>query len=131
MVVDIPKITSELAARDPKNPKFDWGTYKDTEIAHVSSIPGFSRSHIYNGGNRRSLNALTKTNGPSWRMIVELGDTPRAFVVYPGGQSGNVGSPNYANFLDKWTKGEYYEAVFMRSPDDKNPRIKATQTFNK
>jgi penicillin G amidase len=131
MVANIPKLTADLAAKDAKNPRFDWATYKDTEVPHVSNIPGFGRSHLDNGGNRRSINAVAKNHGPSWRMIVELGDTPRAFVVYPGGESGNPGSPHYDDFVDKWTKGEYYEALFMKKADEKNDRIKSTQAFNK
>ena len=64
-------------------------------------------------------------------MIVELGDTPRGFVVYPGGESGNPGSPHYADFMGKWTKGEYYETLFLKKADEKNDRIKGVQEFKK
>ena len=83
-----------------------------------------------NGGHRNSLNATKKNHGPSWRMIVELGaDKPHAFVVYPGGQSGNPGNKHYDDFVEKWGKGEYYEAVFLRKADETNARIASTQTF--
>ncbi|MBW7891399.1 MAG: penicillin acylase family protein, partial [Chitinophagaceae bacterium] len=52
--------------------------------------------------------------GPSWRMVVELNKETDAYVVYPGGQSGNPGSPYYDSFLDKWAAGEYYKAWFMK-----------------
>jgi penicillin G amidase len=36
----------------------------------------------------------------------------KAYVVYPGGQSGNPGSKYYATFLDYWVKGKYYEVKY-------------------
>ena len=130
MAAEMVKKTAEIALKFPENPKPTWANYKDTEVPHISNIPGLGRSHIMNGGHRNSLNSTKKSHGPSWRMIVELGaDKPRAFVVYPGGQSGNPGNKHYDDFVDKWAKGEYYEAVFLRKADETNPRITSTQTF--
>lgn len=131
MATQVPVITTEIKAKYPDAPTFIWAHYKDTEVPHVSMIPGMGRYHISNGGYGKALNAIKKDHGPSWRMIVELGDTPRAFVVYPGGQSGNPGSKNFDTNLEKWTKGEYYEAVFLRKADEANQRIKLVQEFKK
>jgi penicillin G amidase len=125
------QLTEEMKIKYPETPTLTWSHYKDTEVPHISSIPGMGRYHLSNGGYGKALNAVKKDHGPSWRMIVELGDTPRAFVVYPGGQSGNPGSKNYDDFLGKWTKGEYYEAVFMRKADEKNARVTVVQEFKK
>jgi penicillin G amidase len=130
MATEMIKVTAEIALKYPTNPKPIWSNYKDTEIPHISNIPGLGRTHIASGGNARSLNSIKKSNGPSWRMIVELGgDKPRAFVNYPGGQSGNPGNKHYAEFIDKWAKGEYYEAIFMRKADEKHERLTSVQTF--
>jgi penicillin G amidase len=130
MAAEVVKATAEIALKFPANPKPTWANYKDTEVPHISMIPGLGRSHVMNGGHGKSLNATKKNNGPSWRMIVELGgDKPKAFVVYPGGQSGNPGNKHYDDFVDKWAKGEYYEAVFLRKADETNPRLTSTQTF--
>jgi penicillin amidase len=51
--------------------------------------------------------------GPSWRMVVSLEKAKlRAWGVYPGGQSGNPGSPFYNNLLNYWAEGKYYELQF-------------------
>ena len=131
MAARIVALQAETSVKFPTSPILNWSKYKDTEVPHISMIPGMGRKHIMNGGNGKSINAIKKDHGPSWRMIVELGDTPKAYVVYPGGQSGNPGSPYYDNFLDKWTKGEYYEAVFLRKADEKNDRITSIQEFKK
>ena len=86
----------------------DWGHYKATSIVHLSQQPAFSELDVYSGGSRSIVNATTKRTGPSWRMVVELGDQPRAYGVYPGGQSGNPGSPYYTNLLEYWRTGQYY-----------------------
>ena len=131
MVLEIPKIQAEITAKYAKTPTFIWTHYKDTEVPHISMIPGMGRYHLPNGGNARTINSMKKNHGPSWRMIVEMGDTPHAYVAYPGGQSGNPGSPYYTTFLDTWTKGEYYEALFLKKADEQSARIKTIQTFKK
>ncbi|MCU0353485.1 MAG: penicillin acylase family protein, partial [Cytophagales bacterium] len=109
-----------------------WGKYKDTQIPHLSrSIPGFGRRDIWIGGGAGIVNATSTSNGPSWRMVVALGPQVKAYGLYPGGQSGNPGSRYYDNMIDKWAKGELLELVFLRKPDEKNPRIKSKWVLGK
>ncbi|MBL7816910.1 MAG: penicillin acylase family protein [Saprospiraceae bacterium] len=132
MMAEIPKIQAEISKNYPKTPQLIWANYKDTEIPHISNMPGLGRSHIANGGYGKAINAIKKNHGPSWRMIVEMTpERPRAFVVYPGGQSGNPGSKYYDQFVDSWSKGNYYEAIFMRKADEKLPTLTLTQEFKK
>ena len=131
MALEVVKITAECKAKYPNDPILKWTHYKDTEIPHISMIPGMGRYHLGNGGQARTINSVKKNHGPSWRMIVEMGDTPHGYVTYPGGQSGNPGSKNYDTFVDKWTKGEYYETIFMKKADEVNPRLTFTQEFKK
>ena len=78
-----------------------------------------------------SVNATTHHNGPSWRMVVELGPEPKAYGLYPGGQSGNPASPLYMNMLAKWEKGELNELIYLKSAEEKNARLQSTWTFRK
>jgi penicillin amidase len=64
-------------------------------------------------------------------MVVELGPEPKAYGLYPGGQSGNPSSPFYTNMLDKWEKGELNELIYLKSSDEKNPRLTSTWTLKK
>lgn len=84
-----------------------WGGYQTTSVRHLGRIDAFSVLDLPVGGHKTALNAIGPSSGPSWRMIIELGEEARAFGIYPGGQSGNPGSPYYRNFLDTWVKGEY------------------------
>jgi penicillin G amidase len=130
MGLELIKAEAEIKIKYPDDPKLIWTHYKDTEIPHIATFPGFGRSHLANGGQARTINSVKKNHGPSWRMIVEMAaDKPHAYVVYPGGQSGNPGSKYYDQFVDTWTKGNYYEAVFMRAADEKHANLMSTQEF--
>ena len=95
-----------------------WSQERNTEINHLTSMPAFSRKITQSGGHGNTPNAISKFNGPSWRMIVELDDPVKAYGIYPGGQSGNPGSPFYDNFIDDWDNGKYYELNNARDPKD-------------
>jgi len=100
------------------NPDYSWSQYRPVQIRHLSRIPAFSRSDVRTGGTANALNATKPTHGPSWRMVVQLSDPVKAWGVYPGGQSGNPGSPYYQNMIDDWAKGNYYPLHFVKQMDD-------------
>ncbi len=103
---------------------YTWKEHRGTYIAHLSrSIEPFGRYDIPSDGYRKAPNAIGKTTGPSWRMVVELGEEIKAYGVYPGGQSGNPGSPYYDDMIDQWIAGEYYELFFMKDEDDNRQPI--------
>jgi penicillin G amidase len=106
-----------------------WADYKATSIAHlVPLLKPFGVHQVRNGGNHGIVNATSSRNGPSWRMVVELDKNGvKGWGVYPGGQSGNPGSPHYADMIDRWRDGQHYELLFLKSPTEKNGRIKYAQ----
>jgi len=106
-----------------KNQDAHWSNYRSTMIEHLARIPAFSLKNIETNGHRYTPNAVSERHGPSWRMIVEMGDEIRAYGVYPGGQSGNPGSPYFDNFTATWADGEYYDLLFMKKADADNERI--------
>jgi penicillin amidase len=56
-------------------------------------------------------------------MVVELGKKPKGHGVYPGGQSGNPGSPFYDNMIDTWADGKLYDLYLMSSAADTSGKI--------
>jgi penicillin amidase len=86
-----------------------WASYKNSFINHLLRIGALGES-IPGGGSAETINALSRSHGPSWRMIVSLETTGiKIWAVYPGGQSGNPGSRFYNNMTDRWLHGDYYE----------------------
>lgn len=107
----------------PIGDEWQWGNFKNSNVPHLAKIPGFGSKKLVTGGSKSTVNALSESNGPSWRMVIELGKTPKGHGVYPGGQSGNPGSPFYDNMIDTWAEGKLYDLFFMQSPDDKGGKI--------
>lgn len=109
--------------------KLEWGKFKDTRVMHLAKIDAFSRLHLPIGGGENIINATKSNHGPSWRMVVSMGNQIEAFGVYPGGQSGNPGSKFYDDFIDNWVAGKYYPLWVMNNDDKTDQRIKWKLTF--
>jgi penicillin G amidase len=103
-----------LAMREDE--KKNWGAYKHSTIPHLARFPHFGVDFISTSGGRHIVNAMSKSQGPSWRMIVELSSPPKAWVNYPGGQSGDPASPHYKDMLEGFFEGEYYEVTLQNDP---------------
>ena len=112
MVKELVKELGEL------NESWEWQNYRGTDIQHLARIPGFGRLNLKTSGGDFIPNATKKTHGPSWRYIVELGDKPRVYGIYPGGQSGYPGSKHYDEFVDDWVNGKLFPLQFPKNIND-------------
>jgi penicillin amidase len=131
-VTDALKKASVFLKRTEEEGKLEWSTFKDPSVYHLlKDLTAFARTGLPVGGNGNIVNAVTHSHGPSWRMIVQLSDVTEAYGVYPGGQSGNPGSPYYDNMLDHWIGGKYYSLWMMRENERTDQRIKWTIKFTK
>lgn len=112
------KGVADIEAWKVKNGKEPaWGPYKDGFIGHLLRQEALSY-HVNHGGGRSIVNAHTRTHGPSWRMVVSLEKAGiKAWGVYPGGQSGNPGSPFYNNMIEPWSKAKYFSLHFDKTPE--------------
>jgi penicillin G amidase len=100
-----------------------WADYKDSYMRHLLRIEPLN-IHVRAGGNSGIVNAHSRTNGPSWRMVVSLEKSGvKAWGVYPGGQSGNPGSNHYSDMIDRWTNGKHFSLSFMKQPVDGNKQM--------
>ncbi len=122
-------MVSEMNKWEEEKGEYSWANFKGTSIMHlVPNFKSFSYTNIYTGGGSGILNATGERNGASWRFVVELGEEPKAFGIYPGGQSGNPGSRFYNNFLKKWANGEYVD--FDLRKENRNENVLFTTEFN-
>ncbi len=107
-----------------------WSEYKSTFIRHLLRIQPLG-VYAKGGGNRETVNALTKTHGPSWRMIVSLEkEGAKIWGVYPGGQSGNPGNPFYNNMTDAWVSGKYFEMRLLKDAGEADEHTLYTLQIN-
>jgi penicillin amidase len=93
-----------------------WKETRKTTVQHLARLAPFSREKLHTSGNYNCVNATGTTSGPSWRMVVELGDTVKAWGIYPGGQSGDAGSRFYDQMVGDWIDGKYHRLLFLTSP---------------
>jgi penicillin amidase len=112
VLLGIEKATLKCLELEKEN-KLSWEAYKATRVLHLTKIPALSRLNLPIGGGVNIINATGENHGPSWRMIVHLTDEIEAYGLYPGGQSGNPGSPYYDSFVDYWAAGKYYRLLFL------------------
>jgi penicillin amidase len=100
-----------------------WADYKDSYMRHLLRIEPLN-IHVRAGGNGGIVNAHSRTNGPSWRMVVSLEKSGiKAWGVYPGGQSGNPGSKHYSDMIERWTNGQHFSLSFMKQPSNANNQL--------
>jgi penicillin amidase len=112
VILGVEKATQKLLALEKEN-KLEWALFKATRVLHLTKTPALSRMNLPIGGGVNIINATTDNHGPSWRMVVHLTDEIEAYGLYPGGQSGNPGSPYYDTFVNYWAEGKYYRLLFL------------------
>ncbi len=131
------KMTTDSIAHWKKNRGHNlsdkWDNYKNTRLRHlIPTLTAFASEVMQNGGDKNAINAISAGHGPSWRMVVEMDKKGvKAWGIYPGGQSGNPGSPFYLNLATIWESGDYRPLWFMSSKQDKTQKILLTQKFTK
>jgi penicillin amidase len=109
--------------------RWQWGDVKESHIDHLANLKGFGTGDFSAGGVGGVINALKGNNGPSWRMVVQLGPTVKGYGVFPGGESGNPGSFFYRDMFETWKDGKLNELLFLKSPDEKSGRVRTTLTL--
>jgi len=121
------KVIEKWKQEKKMNP--EWADFKDSYIQHLARLAPFSY-HVKHGGNGSIINAHSKSNGPSCRMVTSLEKQGvKAWGVYPGGQSGNPGSPYYNNMIDVWAADHYFNLHFNSSYEQMNPFAMSSSTL--
>lgn len=89
-----------------------WVNERNSQLNHLGRIPGFGAGLLVTDGHNTAPNAVINAHGPSWRMVVELGDKPHAYGVLPGGASGNPAGVNYEGGVEEWSRGRYFDLSY-------------------
>jgi penicillin G amidase len=97
---------------------YRWGDYRQVFINHLANITTFGLTNLQISGGAHILNANEGNQGASMRLIVSLEPQPKGWFIYPGGQSGNPGSPHYTSFVEPWRQGQYLPITIDASEED-------------
>jgi penicillin amidase len=106
---------------------WSWGRLHTTSFHHPLAAlgPAYARAFdlgpVRRPGDAHTPNAATHnakfqhTSGATYRHVFDLADWDRGVATSAPGQSGQPGSPHYADLLPLWQKGEYFPLAFSRA----------------
>jgi penicillin amidase len=107
----------------PEDGGWRWDRLRFAQVWHLLRLPALSVLDVPLQGGPGLLNPSSGsgTHGASWRMVVDLGTSLRAWSTYPGGQSGNPMSRWYANRMADWSQGRLERVHLPRSAGELAP----------
>jgi penicillin amidase len=81
---------------------------------NVGPIPKHGSEYTLNQSTYRA-NDFRQTNGPSFRVIVDVGNWDNSRAVNHPGQSGDPESPHYRDLAPMWREGRYFPLLYTRN----------------
>jgi penicillin amidase len=110
----------------PEGSRERWGALHTATFYHPlarlgpAPSPAFNLGPIERGGDANTVNntryddGFGQVHGASYRHLLDLADWDRGLATSAPGQSGQPGSPHYADLLPLWARGEYFPLAFSR-----------------
>jgi penicillin amidase len=107
--------------------EWSWGRLHTATFRHPLAPLGPAYAEAFNlgpvprPGDAHTPNAAAhartfeQTGGATYRQVLDLADWDRGLATSAPGQSGQPGSPHYADLLPLWQKGEYFPLAFSRA----------------
>ena len=106
--------------------KWTWGNVHKIYFEHLTGLKTLNRGpYSHDGSSWTPNNAYCQWDsdekayiaqlGPSWRMIIDLGNLTTQLTsigVYPGGQNSNPVSKHYDDLLQLWLNYQYHNIYF-------------------
>jgi penicillin amidase len=121
----VPKVKKRLGD-DPE--KWAWSKLHTAPFRHPLAGLGpeydkaFSLGPVPRPGDGLTPNATSidlatyqQIAGATYRHVLDLADWDRGLATSAPGQSGQPGSPHYADLLPLWAEGEYFPLAFSRA----------------
>ncbi len=101
-----------------------WGRLHRAHFRHpLSGHPDvtttFDLTPVPRGGDATTVNntghGALQVHGASFRMVLDTADWDRSMMINVPGQSGQPGSPHYADLLPLWAEGRQHPMPFSRA----------------
>jgi penicillin amidase len=127
----VKKVQAKLG-NDPS--RWAWGKLHTVTFRHPLATFGPAYAQAFNLGplprpgdgltpNATSYNAqFEQISGASYRQLFDLADWDRGLATSTPGQSGQPGSPHYADLMPLWAEGKYFPLVFSRTKVEQSTR---------
>jgi penicillin amidase len=99
----------------------------DPAIAKAFDVGPFERpGDVFTPNNTRYDEKYQQVHGATYRHLIDLADWDRALATSAPSQSGQPGSPHYADLAPLWAKAEYFPLAYTRPKVDAVTRHKLT-----
>ncbi len=114
-----------LTAEWVNEPNWEYGNRHVIEIDHLAGFTTIGNERPLRGQN--TLNVATNWrpgSGPSTRLIADMSNIEMSYMAYPGGESGNIFSPHFADIFEIWysfdeiTEQHGYHILYFYSTAD-------------
>lgn len=104
--------------------RWNWGALHQAAFQHPLATLSKAHAAAFNPApvprpgdettpnNTKSDTNFKQVHGASYRHLFDLSDWDLGLATSTPGQSGQPGSPHYADLLPMWTKGEYFPLAF-------------------
>jgi penicillin G amidase len=115
----------KLLGNDPA--QWSWGKLHTAKLRHPLATLGPAYAKAFNLGpvprggdaqtpnNTRHDEQFQQLHGASYRQLFDLADWDRGLATSTPGQSGQPGSPHYADLLPLWAEGQYFPLAYSRA----------------
>jgi penicillin amidase len=107
-------IDALTSTQGPEESGWRWGRIHRSDFPHPL-VSDFDAPSVERDGGGGTVNAT----GAVYRLVTDFSDLDRSLAILAPGQSGQPGSPYYANLLEMWVKGEMFELPYTRDAVEK------------
>ena len=80
---------------------------------NVGPLPKQGSAHTVNQSSYNAVN-FVQTGGPSFRIVIDVGNWDNARAINTPGQSGDPDNPHYRDLAPMWLKGEYFPLLYSK-----------------
>jgi penicillin amidase len=98
----------------PDRSQWRWGRFNTSELPHA-----FVRAYDIAPVERHGGAGFVAAVGATYREIIDMGDLDASVATNVPGQSGQPGSPFYANLVESYGRGEYFPLAYSRAAVDR------------
>ena len=124
--------TTSLLGPDPA--AWRWGDLQHSLFEHPLApiVDDATRARLNvgpfpRGGDENTVNAsgfrttdFQHTSGPSFRMVLDVGNWDASLAVNTPGQSGDPDDPHYRDLAGQWRDGAYFPLLYSRASVERN-----------
>jgi penicillin amidase len=97
---------------------FTWQKWNAVHFSHIGRIPGFGSKILPMDGATESVRGVASGHGAVYKIVVETGDWPKAWISVPGGLNGDPFSADFERGVQEWAHAEMRPAEYYHDVNE-------------